>query len=53
MDERLKGLSVLGSTGSVGTQVLDIVRTYPDRFTVIGLAANRNHKLLSEQIEEF
>ena len=53
MDERLKGLSVLGSTGSVGTQVLDIVRTYPDRFTVIGLAANRNHKLLSKQIEEF
>ena len=53
MDERLKGLSVLGSTGSVGTQVLDIVRTYPDRFTVIGLAANRNHKLLAEQIAEF
>ena len=53
MDERLKGLSVLGSTGSVGTQVLDIVRTYRDRFTVIGLAANRNHKLLSEQVAEF
>ena len=53
MDERLKGLSVLGSTGSVGTQVLDIVRTYPDRFGVIGLAANRNHQLLSDQIEEF
>ena len=53
MDERLKGLSVLGSTGSVGTQVLDIVRTYPNKFTVIGLAANRNHKLLSKQIDEF
>ena len=53
MDERLKRLSVLGSTGSVGTQVLDIVRTYPDRFGVIGLAANRNHQLLSDQIEEF
>lgn len=53
MDERLKGLSVLGSTGSVGTQVLDIVRTYPDRFGVIGLAANRNHQLLSDQIAEF
>ncbi len=53
MDERLKGLSVLGSTGSVGTQVLDIVRTYPDRFGVIGLAANRNHQLLSDQIEDF
>ena len=53
MDERLKGLSVLGSTGSVGTQVLDIVRTYPDRFGVVGLSANRNHQLLSDQIEEF
>ncbi|MEC9321686.1 MAG: 1-deoxy-D-xylulose-5-phosphate reductoisomerase [Chloroflexota bacterium] len=53
MDERLKALSVLGSTGSVGTQVLDIVRTYPDRFGVVGLSANRNHQLLSDQIAEF
>ncbi|SVA38147.1 uncharacterized protein METZ01_LOCUS91001, partial [marine metagenome] len=33
--------------------VLDIVRTYPDRFGVVGLSANRNHQLLSDQIAEF
>ena len=44
---------MLGSTGSVGTQTLDIVRAFPNDFNVIGLACNRNLKLLQSQIEEF
>lgn len=53
MSKKPKGLAVLGSTGSVGTQTLDIVRAFPNDFNVIGLACNRNLKLLQSQIEEF
>ena len=48
-----KALAVLGSTGSIGTQTLDVVRTFPDQFKVVGLSCNRNLGLLSEQISEF
>ena len=48
-----KGLAILGSTGSIGTQTLDIVRTFPDRFCVVALACNRNLKLLRQQVDEF
>ncbi len=43
----------MGSTGSVGTQTLDVVRTFPDMFDVVALACNRNLELLGRQIEEF
>lgn len=46
-------LAILGSTGSIGTQALDIVRQHPDKFEVIALSAHSNWKLLSEQIREF
>ena len=49
----MKNLSVLGSTGSIGINVLNIVRQFPDRFHILGLAAGRNVKLLSDQILEF
>ena len=49
----MKGLSILGSTGSVGVQTLDVIRTYPDKFDVIGLAANSNHEVLADQVREF
>ena len=49
----MKGLSILGSTGSVGVQTLDIIRTYPDEFDVVGLAANSNYKSLADQVREF
>ena len=49
----MKNLSVLGSTGSIGINVLNIVRQFPDRFQILGLAAGRNVKLLSDQILEF
>ncbi len=48
-----KAITILGSTGSIGTQTLDIVTEHPDRFRVVGLAAGRNIKLLAEQIRKF
>ena len=49
----MKNLAILGSTGSIGRQTLDIVRAFPQEFKVIGLAAGHNTKLLSKQIQEF
>ncbi len=49
----MKGLSILGSTGSIGIQTLDIVRLHPDRFKVCALAAGSNIDLLEHQIREF
>ena len=49
----MKGLVVLGSTGSIGTQTLDVVRALPDEFRVVGLSAGRNLDLLAAQIAEF
>jgi 1-deoxy-D-xylulose-5-phosphate reductoisomerase len=49
----VRTLVILGSTGSVGTQALDVVRHHPDRFRVVGLSAGTNHELLVGQIREF
>ena len=49
----IKRLVILGSTGSIGKQTLDVVRALPDRFRVLGLAAGRNVALLHEQAREF
>lgn len=49
----LKNISILGSTGSIGRGALDLVRRFPGRFRVVGLAAGRNLTLLREQIEAF
>ena len=46
-------LTVLGSTGSIGSQALDVVRRYPDRFEVVGLSASRDAEALSRQAAEF
>lgn len=48
-----KPITILGSTGSIGTQTLDIVTHNPDKFRVVGLAAGRNITLLAEQIRKF
>jgi 1-deoxy-D-xylulose-5-phosphate reductoisomerase len=47
------GLAILGSTGSVGEQALDVVRNLPGRFRVVALAAGSNTGRLRSQIEEF
>lgn len=49
----MKALSLLGSTGSIGTQTLDIVAQYPDQFRIVGMAAGRNVTLFAEQIRQF
>jgi len=46
----LKAIAVLGSTGSIGTQTLDIVEEFPDRFRVVALSAGNNLELLVKQI---
>ncbi len=49
----MKNIAILGSTGSIGTQALEIVRMYPQKFNIVGLAAKSNAKLLLKQIIEF
>ncbi len=48
-----KRLSILGSTGSIGTNALSIVRMFPERFQVVSLAAKKNVDRLASQIREF
>ena len=47
----MKAISVLGSTGSIGTQTLEIVEDFPDQFRVVALSAGRNLSLLVAQIQ--
>jgi len=53
VSEDIKRIAVLGSTGSIGEQTLDIVRAHPDRLAVVALAAGRNATRLLEQANEF
>jgi len=53
MGRMIRNLAVLGSTGSIGRQTLEVVRAFPDRFRIIGLAAGKNLELLSNQGREF
>lgn len=46
-------VAILGSTGSIGTQALDVISRHPDRFEVVALAAGRNVDLLREQVTRF
>jgi 1-deoxy-D-xylulose-5-phosphate reductoisomerase len=48
-----KRVAILGSTGSIGTQALDVIARYPDRFEVVALAAGRNTELLAQQVTKF
>ncbi|MDD2553325.1 MAG: 1-deoxy-D-xylulose-5-phosphate reductoisomerase [Desulfotomaculaceae bacterium] len=49
----MKKIVILGSTGSIGRQTLDVIRNLPDKFMVTGLAAGKNWRLLAEQVKEF
>ncbi len=53
MGSIIKQLAVLGSTGSIGRQTLEVVRAFPHRFRIIGLAASKNLDLLAKQVNEF
>ena len=49
----MKEIIILGSTGSIGKQTLDIVKNYPDKFCVVGMSCNSNVSLFNEQIAQF
>ncbi len=49
----MKAITLLGSTGSIGTQTLDIVASHPDRFKLVGIAAGNNVELLAQQVRRF
>ena len=49
----MKKVAILGSTGSIGTQALDVIRANRDRFKVTSLTCGKNIEELSKQIEEF
>lgn len=49
----MKAITLLGSTGSIGTQTLDIVAQYPEQFRIVGMAAGRNVALFAQQIRQF
>ncbi|MBE0674023.1 MAG: 1-deoxy-D-xylulose-5-phosphate reductoisomerase [Bacteroidales bacterium] len=48
-----KHIAILGSTGSIGTQALEIISKYPDRFSIEVLTANNNYTLLAEQARKY
>ena len=50
---KMKNLSILGSTGSIGRNALEIVAMFPERFTVRALAAKNNTRLLARQVKKF
>ena len=49
----MKKISLLGATGSIGVNVLAVIRQFPERFCVVGMAAGRNLELFAQQILEF
>ncbi len=49
----MKAITLLGSTGSIGTQTLEIVAQYADQFRIVGLAARSNVELLAQQVRQF
>ncbi len=49
----MKAITLLGSTGSIGTQTLDIVQSHPEQFRLVGIAAGRNWQLLAQQVRQF
>ena len=49
----MKAISILGATGSIGTNTLAVIRAFPDRFRVVALAAGNDAQGLAAQIEEF
>src|SRR5580692_4489013 len=49
----MKGIAVLGATGSVGVNTLDVIARHPDRYRAVALGAHRNVEGLFKQIEQF
>ena len=52
-DGRAKRIVILGSTGSIGRQTLDVCRMHPDKLQVMGLSCHSHIRLMEEQAQEF
>ncbi len=52
-DQPRTGVALIGSTGSIGTQTLDVLSQFPDRFDLVAIAAGSNLELLADQIDRF
>ena len=52
-NKRMTNVAILGSTGSIGRQSLDVIRRFPNEFNVVGLAGGKNIDLFREQVDEF
>ncbi len=52
-EQEVKGVTILGSTGTIGRNTLDVIRRHPDRYRVVGLTANQSVDLLHQQCVEF
>ncbi|MBR1461211.1 1-deoxy-D-xylulose-5-phosphate reductoisomerase, partial [bacterium] len=53
MDNEKRKISILGSTGSIGTQALEVIEKLSDEFEIIALSAGSNTELLKEQVQRF
>ncbi len=53
MAEHRKNIAILGSTGSIGTQALEVLDLIPEKFNIIALSAGNNTELISEQIDKY
>lgn len=53
VNTEVKNIAILGSTGSIGTQTLDIIEEYPDKFRAVVLTAGKNWELLARQARKF
>ena len=53
MRKNAKNIIVLGSTGSIGTNALEVINAHPGDFEVVGLTAGKNAELLTEQVSRF
>ena len=49
----MKKIAILGSTGSIGTQSLDVIRRFPDKFKVVSMTCGKNTELFRKQLKEF
>jgi 1-deoxy-D-xylulose-5-phosphate reductoisomerase len=53
MHFKKKKIVILGSTGSIGRQALEVINLYPEKFEVVGISAKKNIEILKQQIEKF
>lgn len=49
----MKKILILGSSGSIGVNTLNVIRNFPDKFSVVGLTVNSRIDVLEQQIKEF